>query len=882
MYCRKSIRWVLACLVSCVLAISTLNYASFMLYENKSNIYFDDKIHVALIFDQNRVEYGMQAIRSSVYYSKRPIVFHLVVPPSIRPIVDELNDKSYDIRYYDHSLCKSLTNPVLAFASRNCHISSHCKIYLAHIIPVNVKRVLYMDNDVTATQDISRCFDETLGSTQLIAMGPDMGDVCQREPDVCWPMSFEYVHNDRREPYQFNSGVILMDLDKMRNTQFVEKFRQAVIQTARIARFKKAPWGEQDFINSFFRIHPNTLKQLPCGCNYQYVGVRRHSKCPDDQPVYLAHGWRIGIRTRTDNPYNRLFYYFKTDYITIEFPPFMHNAHHHNKSKLHGPIYTWTPNCPHQSYNCDNPMAPSFHNNRVYVITRTSGRRSFFTENMMSVREQTHPFISHLVTADNDKSQQYLTDLNMTYTRVTRLPFDHEEPCRLCSNCAAAPGLEKPQDRAVFFDCYCNTSYPMNTYFNSVQGQLPSPGWIIYLDDDNIFADEFTVSDALAHVTSKHQLLIWRSYLKRPTPSDRNWGTIVMGDIDTSGFMFYSDYITHTQWNGKRCADYRTILSLSTQLQAVWVDKKYVYAHPLRERLGGLGMRRDMQKLTVIVTSYRTDGFRPLWVKRIIDTYTSIEMSSIVDKVILVWNNPENKSSIDFPPGVIVLRMIKNSLNNRWIQTIPYINTDMVLNLDDDLLLHKSAIVCMMSYWHDNPYRLIGPFVRSTQNNIYTMDALLNAQNYSVLLPRAVILHKRYFEQYAHLDVAVHNYIDTQEGHCDDIALNIMVSTIFNTSPLRVLLPVYSVLDFYDSCYKHNPSDTGGLALQDRRSEVRTECLRWIQAHIPNGTLLFADRIGICGKRGVQLNSHINVTVLGQRLGGMIMPAMCTWPHKFP
>lgn len=92
------------------------------------------------------------------------------------------------------------------------------------------------------------------------------------------------------EPYQFNGGVILMDLARMRAHNFAEVYITSVIDGARVTGFKRAKWGEQDFLNNFFRLHPNTLAALPCGCNYQYSGARREVKCPG-APLYLAHGW---------------------------------------------------------------------------------------------------------------------------------------------------------------------------------------------------------------------------------------------------------------------------------------------------------------------------------------------------------------------------------------------------------------------------------------------------------------------------------------------------------------------------------------------------------------------------------------------------------------
>lgn len=86
-----------------------------------------------------------------------------------------------------------------------------------------------------------------------------------------------------------------------------------------------------------------------------------------------------------------------------------------------------------------------------------------------------------------------------------------------------------------FLACYCNTAYPMNAYFSQLHADVDR-GWVLYLDDDNLLADKYAVSRALARTTSYNDLLIWRSRLGRTTPSDDGFGRVVMGDIDASCF----------------------------------------------------------------------------------------------------------------------------------------------------------------------------------------------------------------------------------------------------------------------------------------------------------------------------------------------------------
>lgn len=53
-----------------------------------------------------------------------------------------------------------------------------------------------------------------------------------------------------------------------------------------------------------------------------------------------------------------------------------------------------------------------------------------------------------------------------------------------------------------------------------------------------------------------------------------------------------------------------------------------------------------------------------------------------------MWNAPH----LPLPPlpaGVHVLRMKTNSLNNRWTKIAEHVQTEAVLNLDDDVFVNK-------------------------------------------------------------------------------------------------------------------------------------------------------------------------------------------------
>ncbi len=875
------------------------------------------RIHVAMIFDANRLNFSVSVVRSLLYYARDPVTLHLVTPISLHSLLylwPSQMPGAMEVMTYDYSRCKPFTRMVSHIA-RHIHTSAMCKAFLAELIPVD--NVLYIDSDVTVVSNIAYCWlqrenvSTSLGDSALMAMGVDMGEVCQSSPDLCYPIGMRFrippglvcgttpkrakkvLAEGRKclaegdfEPFQFNGGVALMKLKQMREQNFSTKFIQASIHTWRELGYRQARWGEQDLLNNYFRLYPGSVVSLPCGCNFQYSAVRRESKC-GNQTVAIAHGWTRQMEDVTSHDgYNKHFNYFRRsdiDFSTRDTlsPPRL-PTHSRTASDWPPPTLEETggkpidvafreldPGCSLQSHHCVWDGAEqaakidiNILSDTVNILSRTSRRPLFFKEMSDTVREQTHPYIHHVVGTDDALSRTtFLRHLDGTiaFKQPTR-PFDAAEVCRKCRSpsgeCGRAPSLTHPKLRQEYLDCYCSTDYPMNSYMNELQARA-RPGWVLYLDDDNMFEHKHTVAELLASIESRESVVAFRSHLGRLTPSDYNFARqkIVMGDFDSSNFAFHTDFIRYAMWGDQRCGDFRVAHNLATKLPVQWVDRSFIQANPLRASLGGLGLQNDIQsdKVTVVVTSYLANGWRPSWVRRIVETYTANELTHLVSKVILVWNNateevPKIVTEME-SERFVILRQRRNSLNNRWIQVLPYVKTDVVLNLDDDVYVKREGLICLLSWWRKDKRRLVGPFVRRIEGDKYIIDELNDSSDYSVVLPRVLLAPTNLLKTYAAEKYAwYHTYVDTQEAHCDDIFLNILAHK--RTQPLRVLLPEASVVDFYDKCFKVDSKRTGGLALQKNRSRKRSICVRDLKSKFGVKKFKLSNKVATCLQRG--------------------------------
>ncbi|GAA5845266.1 hypothetical protein JCM9279_004824 [Rhodotorula babjevae] len=601
---------------------------------------------VALIFDGNRVDYATQMLRSAAAYGGGPrhaLHFHLVAPPAVVPLVQPVLDE-LDIRatWYDYAACDRLVAPVRPFASEAIHTSALCKVFLADLL-VDVDRVLYLDTDATIVGTLDVC-TQPLPHDALFGMALDLGDACQVRPERCWPLSLQFTpwhglvcgnvpkhhwpptfeaddavcaQSGEPEPAQVNGGVILMELSRMRRDGFVHKLLASTAHVFLLADRRRATWAEQEFLNAYIRDYPSDFAVIPCGCNYQYVGIRREAKCAG-QPVHIVHHWSSNAAVETTDPYNRVFHHLRrNDSGALPPLPALSSSSAFSPS---GPVRVeLNLECVGQPYDCSEeaPAAlPPRWGDPVYVLTRTARRPRFFAAARASVLAQSYPYVHHLVATDDPSSMSYLAGLDLGADLVERpksaaAAFDPDEVCRACQPlnepgraCGQAPDLGNPL-RQPYLECYCASAYPMNELVNHLVRRAaalarapggPGPGWLLILDDDNVLASSSAVSDVMLDAQHADELVLFRSKLGRLTPSDEGMGRVPVerGDIDASNYMVHSAHAEEAMWDARRCGDWRTIDRLSRLLEPKWSSAMPISAHPLRARLGGLGGRHDL------------------------------------------------------------------------------------------------------------------------------------------------------------------------------------------------------------------------------------------------------------------------------------------------
>ncbi|XP_013793054.2 exostosin-1-like, partial [Limulus polyphemus] len=119
----------------------------------------------------------------------------------------------------------------------------------------------------------------------------------------------------------------------------------------------------------------------------------------------------------------------------------------------------------------------------------------------------------------------------------------------------------------------------------------------------------------------------------------------------------------------------------------------------------------------------------------------------------------------------------------------PLIQTDAILNLDEDVFLSTEEVDFAFKVWQSYPERIVGYPARShywdeTKSSWSYTSKWTN--QYSIVLTEAAFYHRYYNYLYTHyLRDLLHKTVD-QSQNCEDILMNFLVSHVTKLPPIKV------------------------------------------------------------------------------------------------
>ncbi|KAJ9674635.1 hypothetical protein PVL29_023894 [Vitis rotundifolia] len=197
---------------------------------NGSYICSDLAVHVAMTLDTAYIRGSVAAILSVLQHSSCPqnVVFHFVASASSNASLLRATISTtfpylrFQVYSFDDSAVAGLISTSIRSAL-DCPLN-YARSYLANILPLCVRRVVYLDSDLVLVDDIAKLAATPLGDSSVLAAP----EYCNANfttyftPTFWSNPSLSLTFANRKACY-FNTGVMVIDLERWRAGDYTSK-----------------------------------------------------------------------------------------------------------------------------------------------------------------------------------------------------------------------------------------------------------------------------------------------------------------------------------------------------------------------------------------------------------------------------------------------------------------------------------------------------------------------------------------------------------------------------------------------------------------------------------------------------------------------------------
>ncbi|XP_021847835.1 probable galacturonosyltransferase-like 1 [Spinacia oleracea] len=203
-------------------------------YNSPNCLNNDQTIHISMTLDATYLRGSMAAILSILHHSTCPdnLRFHFISVTSAtttRHLNHTIATSFPYLTYYMYSLNDGNVAGLISTSIRSsldCPLN-YARNYLAALLPERVKRVVYLDNDVVLVDDIGKLAATDLGEDAVLA-APEYCNANFRTyftPSFWANPGLSNTFHGRKACY-FNTGVMVIDLERWRNGDFTTKLTE--------------------------------------------------------------------------------------------------------------------------------------------------------------------------------------------------------------------------------------------------------------------------------------------------------------------------------------------------------------------------------------------------------------------------------------------------------------------------------------------------------------------------------------------------------------------------------------------------------------------------------------------------------------------------------
>ncbi|KAK2660460.1 hypothetical protein Ddye_006993 [Dipteronia dyeriana] len=194
----------------------------------------DEAVHVAMTLDTAYIRGSMAAVLSVLQHSSCPqnIAFHFVASATktnITYLRATISSSFPYLKFRVYSFDDSSVSGLISTSIRSaldCPLN-YARSYLANLLPLCVRRVVYLDSDLVLVDDITKLAETDLGNNSVLAAP----EYCNANftsyftPSFWSNPSLSLTFANRKACY-FNTGVMVIDLDRWRGGDYTTKIEE--------------------------------------------------------------------------------------------------------------------------------------------------------------------------------------------------------------------------------------------------------------------------------------------------------------------------------------------------------------------------------------------------------------------------------------------------------------------------------------------------------------------------------------------------------------------------------------------------------------------------------------------------------------------------------
>lgn len=267
-------------------------------------------IHIAVVCaGHSASRQVVTLIKSILFHRRNPLHFHFISDAIAEKILTVLF-KTWEITAVDTSFYSTEKLKEKVSWIPNKHYSGIfglMKLVLTEAIPQSLDKVVVLDTDVIFASDIAelwRIFDQLTGK-KAIGLVENQSD---------WYLG-KLWRNHKPWPALgrgFNTGVILLDLLKLRQTKWASLWR--LTAEKELMNMLSTALADQDIFNAVIKSHPHLVFKLPCTWNVQLGDNTRSATCYKDVSELKVIHWNSPKKLLVKNKHGE---FFRNLYLTF-------------------------------------------------------------------------------------------------------------------------------------------------------------------------------------------------------------------------------------------------------------------------------------------------------------------------------------------------------------------------------------------------------------------------------------------------------------------------------------------------------------------------------------------------------------------------------------